>query len=326
MDKLVSIIILNYNKYQYAVDCLKSLENQIYKNFEVILVDNGSDYYLYSKLRDQLKQFENNLKIRLIRSDKNLFFGAGNNKAIKRAKGDYICLLNYDIIVEPDFLKTMVDFLESNPKAGMITPKIKIYNEKDVIWNAGAFVNFKSAIVIGNRGYLEYDPFNKKYSQIEQIGFAPGTALFMKKDVITKAGLMDEIFFMYHEDPDWNIQAQKKGYKSFYVPTTIVYHNIPRIVDQERMIFNHHFFTRNSQILVWKHAKITDIMVFYYIFSILNLGIIFLNFLKLNFNKIKIRLVSIWQGFRIGVRRRTNRSCRKYMISDYYYIKSLQKF
>ncbi|MFX1361795.1 MAG: hypothetical protein ACFE8T_15830, partial [Promethearchaeota archaeon] len=100
----------------------------------------------------------------------------------------------------------------------------------------------------------------------------------------------------------------------------------PRIVDQERMIFNHHFFTRNSQILVWKHAKITDIMVFYYIFSILNLGIIFLNFLKLNFNKIKIRLVSIWQGFRIGVRRRTNRSCRKYMISDYYYIKSLQKF
>ncbi|MFW9946861.1 MAG: glycosyltransferase family 2 protein [Candidatus Odinarchaeota archaeon] len=326
MDRLVSIIILNYNKYQYTIDCLKSLENQVYKNFEVILVDNGSDYNLYSKLKIQLRQFKNSLNIRLIRSDKNLFFGAGNNKAIKEAHGDYICLLNYDIILETDFLKTMVSFLDSNPKAGMITPKIKIYNEKDVIWNAGAFLNFKSAIVIGNRGYLEYDPLNKKYNKIEQIGFAPGTALFMRKEVINEAGLMDEIFFMYHEDPDWNIQAQKKGYKSFYVPTTIVYHNIPRIIDQERMIFNHHFFTRNSQILVWKQAKITDIMVFYFIFSIFNLGIIFLNFLKLNFNRIKIRLISIWQGFRIGVRRRTNRSCSKYMISDYNYIKNLLKF
>ena len=208
----------------------------------------------------------------------NLYFGAGNNKAIKRAKGDYICLLNSDTVVIPNFIEEMVNFLEEHPKAAMISPKIKLFSDKNYIWTTGGKINFRTGEVVFNRGYMEYDPFNKRYSKIEQIGFAPGTALFMKKEVITEAGLMDEIFFMYHEDPDWNIQAQKKGYKSFYVPTTIVYHNIPRIVNQERMIFNHHFFTRNSQILVWKHAKITDIMVFYFIFSILNLGIIFLNF------------------------------------------------
>jgi GT2 family glycosyltransferase len=216
--------------------------------------------------------------------------------------------------------------LESHPDAGMITPKIKVYRDKSILWNTGAYLNFRSAIVIGNRGYLEYDPHDRRYNDIEIIGFAPGTAVFIKKEVINEIGLMDEIFFMYHEDPDWNLRAQVKGFKSYYVPKSIVYHNVPRIITEDRMIFNHHFFTRNSQILVWKHAKLLDILIFYYIFSFLNLGIIILNFLTRNYKNIIIRINSIWQGFRIGLKRRTNRSCRKYMVHDYNYIKKIQKF
>ncbi len=326
MEKLVSIIILNYNNYKNTIECLKSLIHQKYKNFEVILVDNGSKLRYYLDLEKDIVQFEVNLKLKLIRNEKNIFFVSGSNKAIKIAKGEYLCLLNYDVIVNPDFIEKMVTFLEAHPEAGMITPKIRVYKDKDILWNSGAFLNFRSAIVIGNRGYLEYDPLDKKYNDIETIGFAPGTAVFINKKVIEDIGLMDEIFLMYHEDPDWNLRAQKKGYKSYYVPTTTVYHNIPRLISEERMIFNHHFFTRNSQILVWKHAKFIDILIFYYIFGILNLGIIFLNFLTRKFKSIIIRINSIWQGFRIGLKRRTHRSCRKYMIHDYNYIKKIQDF
>lgn len=320
MEKLVSIIILNYNKYNYTLECLKSLKNQTYQNFEVILVDNGSKYNLFIEFKREVKKFENLLKIKLIRNKTNLLFVAGTNKAIKMSNGEFICLLNYDVILSPDFIEKMVNFLETHPEAGMITPKIKIYKDQSILWNTGAFVNFRSGIVIGNRGYLEYDPYNLKYNEIESIGFAPGTAVFINKRVIEEIGLMDEIFLMYHEDPDWNIRAHNKGFKSYYVPNTIVYHNVPRKINKTRMMFNHHFFTRNSQILVWKHAKFSDILIFYYIFSVMNLIIIVTNIITRKFKLIILRLNSIWQGFRIGLKRRTNRKCRKNLISDYKFI------
>jgi len=326
MKKLASIIILNFNNYHYTINCLFSLSKQTYPNYEIIVVDNGSKYELYLEFKNQLKQFDSKFKMNLIRNKYNLYFSAGNNKAIKEAKGDYICLLNYDTIVKPDFIEKMVDFLEKTPDAGMITPKIKIYKDKRILWNTGAYINFRSGIVIGNRGYLEYDPLNHKYNEIEPIDFAPGTAVFLKKDLIESVGLMDEIFFMYHEDPDWNFRAKKKGYVSYYVPTTIVYHDVSRIGDKKREIFNYHFFSRNSQIFVWKHAVFLDILIFYYIFSIMNFGLTFLYILKRKFKLAFLQLNSMWQGFKIGVKRRTNRSCKKNMIKDYIFIKKIQNF
>ncbi|GAH67190.1 unnamed protein product, partial [marine sediment metagenome] len=109
MKRLVSIIILNYNKHQYTLDCLRSLTNQTYKNFEVILVDNGSEYNLFLKLKKELEYFKKLIEINVIRNKLNLFFAGGNNKAIKIANGEYICLLNNDTIVEPNFIENMVN-------------------------------------------------------------------------------------------------------------------------------------------------------------------------------------------------------------------------
>jgi len=326
MNVQVSIVILNYNDFKNVFNCLKSLTLQTYDDFEVILIDNGSDKEIYEKLRKKIVNIKNELDLRLIRSQKNLYFGAGNNKALKIANGDYLCLLNYDTIVEANFIEEMVKFLDQHPDAGMITPKIKIYDDKDIIWNAGAYLDFRSAIVIGNRGYLEYDPLDKKYNEIEEIGFAPGTAMFLRKEIIKKAGLIDEIFLMYHEDPDWNLRAQQEGFKSYYVPTTTVYHDIPRIFNSEKTTFKQYFFTRNSQILVWKHAKILDIIIFYYIFSIMNLSIILMNLLLGKIDNLRLRLKSIWHGMRIGIRRRTNRSCKKYLLEDYKFSQKIQNF
>lgn len=326
MEKRVSVIILNYNKYNYTIQCVNSLTKQTYENFEVIILDNGSEPERYKALKRELKQFEEKIDLKLIRNDNNLYFGAGNNKAIKKAKGEFLCLLNYDTVTEPDFIEEMVQFLEKHPDAGMITPKIKIYDNKNIIWNAGAYLDFKSAIVIGNRGYLTYDPHDKKYNEIEQIGFAPGTALFLRREIVDEVGLIDEIFLMYHEDPDWNLRAQEAGFKSYYVPTTTVYHDVPQIFDEEITHFKKYFLNRNVQIIVWKYAKFTELLIFYYIYGVMNGSMIFLNFLARRVDLIIVQLKSLWQGLRIGIRRRTNRSCRKYLINDYYYAQRLQEF
>ncbi|MFX1328692.1 MAG: glycosyltransferase family 2 protein [Promethearchaeota archaeon] len=325
MEELVSVIIVNFNNNKYTIECLKSLKNQTYRNFEVLLVDNGSNYSLFLKLKEELNQFRNSLNINLIRSNNNLYFGAGNNKAIKMANGKYICLLNNDIIAEKDFIGKMVDFLKKHPDAGFITPKIKFYEDKRFLWNTGAFINFKTTKIVKNRGFLEFDPKNNKYNKIEQIHFAPGTALFLKKKIIKDIGLIDEIFMMYHEDPDWNLRAQMKGYKSFYVPTTTVYHNVPIDVKKRGSLFTYYFFKRNSQIIIWKHAKLRDILIFYFLYFYMNIIDTLYYFIK---RKKKIHLVqfnSIYHGFRIGIKRRTNRSCEKYLLNDYHYAQQIQK-
>lgn len=328
MEKLISIIIINYNSYSYTFECLKSLRNQTYKNFEVLLVDNGSKYDLFLKMKEKLNQFNNILNIKLIRNIINLYFGAGNNKAIKEAKGEYICLLNNDTEVLPDFIEKMVDFLEKHPGAGMISPKIKLYPQKQYIWNAGNHINFKTSIVATNRGYLEFDPNDLKYSEIELNDFAAGTALFIKKKYLEKIGLIDEIYFMYWEDPDWNFRAKELGYESYYVPTTIVYHKIPvnEKISAKRQIFNDYFFKRNKQIFVWKFASIKELIIFYFKFSLAILSEFLKKLWYRAFAILIINIISIWHGFRIGLKRRTHRSCRKYLIKDYFYIKKLQKF
>ncbi len=328
MEKLVSIIIVNYNNYNYTIDCLKSLIQQKYKNYEVLLVDNGSIYKNFLILKREIKQFKNFLSINLIRSEKNLYFGAGNNKAIKMANGEYICLLNNDTEVLPDFIEKMVNFLENNPQAGMISPKIKLFQDKKYIWTTGGQVNFRTSAVVINRGYLEKDQENKKYSKIEPIDFAPGTALFVRKEYLEKIGLIDEIYFMYWEDPDWNFRAKRLGYESYYVPTTIVYHKIPinRSKNDKRQIFNDYFFKRNKQVFVWKFATIKELIIFYIKFY----SEIFFEFIrklkKKDFKVLAININSLWQGFRIGLRRRTHRPCKKDLIKNFYYIKKLHGF
>lgn len=326
MEKLVSIIILNYNNYNLTIDCLKSLTKQNYSNFEIILVDNGSKNSNYLGLKRNLVQFENSLNIKFIRSKTNLYFGGGSNKAIKIAQGDYICLLNNDTIVMPDFIEKMVDFLQKTPDAGMITPKIKFYKNKDYIWNAGAFINYRKTIVVINRGYMEYDPLNEKYNDIEPIGFAPGTALFIKRKVIDEIGLMDEIFLMYHEDPDWNFRAQQRGYKSYYVPTTIVYHNVPTTTEERRVLFNFYFFKRNSNILVWRYAEWNDLIYFSIISFFAILFEIVMHLMNRKIWFLFFPLYALYRGLIIGVKRRTHRSCRKNLIKDYHIVRRLQKF
>ncbi|MHA1727879.1 MAG: glycosyltransferase family 2 protein [Promethearchaeota archaeon] len=351
MKKLVSIIIVNFNQNDYnpvIIDCLKTLTTQTYTNFEVIIADNGSDYELFLQLKKDLTQFEGEIRIQLIRIEQNLFFAGGNNKAIKNSAGDYVCLLNSDTEVNPNFIESMVNFLEEYPDAGFICPKIKAHKNKDILWYAGANIDLRNKKLIKIRGQWERDPLNLRYNKISETDFAAGTAVFVRRKVLAKIGLMDEIFFMYHEDPDWNIRAQRKGYRSFYVPTTFVYHKVSRQRKKKWALLNSYFVHRNLQILIWKHAKFSSLLIFYIIFFITNvIDLIaylilsispdfvynyFYHQLNLPYKNKKhynyagyLRLKSLIQGFIIGFKRRIGRSCKKDLLKDYHFIIKHQK-
>ncbi|MHA1729905.1 MAG: glycosyltransferase family 2 protein [Promethearchaeota archaeon] len=351
MNQLVSIIILNYNgKFNNSItlECIRSLKNQTYSNFEIILADNGSGKKYFFKLKNSVDKLKKELEIKLIYFKKNLFFTGAVNNLIKKAKGRFICLLNNDTEVLPDFIEKMADFLEKHRNVGMIAPKIMLYKNKDCFWYAGAKIDFRSEHPVKILGQWELNPQNQKYREISTTDSAAGAALFVRKSLIKKIGLLDEIFFFYHEDIDWNLRAQKVGYKSYYVPDTTIYHKVTRVKNKRRIIFSRFFFNRNSQILVWKHAKLSELISFYLKFGLVNLEEILFyilivsiprrifRYFSLHYNLsqenrkvyrylLYLQLNSLYRGFIAGIKRKLNLSCKSNIKRDYIFIERMER-
>ncbi len=131
---------------------------------------------------------------------------------------------------------------------------------------------------------------------------------------------------MYYEETDWNLRAKKKGYKIYYVPTTIIYHNVTPVIGKKASLLKQFFFKRNTQILVWKHAKFIDLLIFYLGYSLKSLKLILVAVMNRRFYLVFVLFYSFLQGFRIGIKRRSNRSCSKILVKDYNSLKWIQCF
>ncbi len=121
MPPKVSVIILNWNQPRLTVDCINSVLKQKYTNFEILLVDNASRDNSVEIFEER---FGDNEKIRIIVNPENLGYAGGNNEGVKRARGDYIAILNNDTTVEKDWLEELIKALESDGKIGSVSSKV----------------------------------------------------------------------------------------------------------------------------------------------------------------------------------------------------------
>lgn len=212
---LISIIILNWNGKKYLKDCFDSLESQTYPNFEIILVDNGSEDGSVKFVRENFPQ------IKIIGNKKNLGFAKGNNIGIKLAKGKYIFVLNNDTKVEKNCLENLVEAAEKDDKIGMCAPKILSFGNPQIIDSVGLNIYFDG--MSRGRGRMEID--DGKYNKIEEILFPSGCAALYRKTMIDEIGLFDENFFAYCEDTDLGLRGRLAGWKAILVPSATVYHH-----------------------------------------------------------------------------------------------------
>ena len=131
MKPVVSIIIVNWNGRPYLPDCLDNLARQSFRNFEVVLVDNGSVDESVSFVKEHYPW------VKLVILNENTGFSVGNNHGLQHAVGDYIVTLNNDTRVEPDWLQVMVITADTHPDAGMIGCRICSFDDPDVIDSIG---------------------------------------------------------------------------------------------------------------------------------------------------------------------------------------------
>lgn len=117
---MVSIIIVTFNNLNYTKECIQSiLEKTAYPNYEIIIVDNKSRDNTPNYLKELEKQYSN---VTIVLNEQNYGFAKGNNIGIKKAKGDYIILLNNDTVVTRGWVNGFIKHLERDNRLGLVGP------------------------------------------------------------------------------------------------------------------------------------------------------------------------------------------------------------
>ena len=222
---IIAVIIVNWNGKKFIEECLNGLNEQTFKDFSIIIVDNDSD--------DGSLEFvqKNYPEVKTIPLAENLGFAVANNIAINSIDTEYVALLNNDAVPDPGWLENLLKALESHPKAGMAASKMLLYDHPDIIDRAGDIYTTAATALLNGRG----EP-SKNFNKPEWVfGACAGAALYRRR-MFDEIGLFDEDFFLLYEDVDLSFRAQLRGYKCLYVPNAVVYHKASSSIGDDSAI------------------------------------------------------------------------------------------
>lgn len=255
----VAIVILQWNNAAETIACIRSVLQIDYPSFEILLVDNGSREDELAAVRaafPELISIENGV---------NLGFAEGNNVGMRAALqrgAEYILLLNNDTVVDRHLLHAFVSAARQYPTAGVFGAKIYYFDEPLTLWYAGGDVHPR-----GMRCYHEgctQTEDNTHYAAIRETGYACGCALFVKREVIERVGMMTPEFFLIWEEIDWCWRIRKAGYGCLFVPEAKVWHKISSSFEEgNRGPLWQYFYFRNRLLFIERHVPWKKRLSFY---------------------------------------------------------------
>lgn len=211
----VSIIIVNWNGRAHLPVCLDSLAAQTYRDFEVVLVDNGSADDSVPFVREHYPW------VKLVPLANNTGFASGNNHGLKESRGDLVVTLNNDTRAESDWLAKLVATAESHPRAGMVGCRICSFAEPDVIDSIGMGICPDGM----SRGRYR----NRRWSTLRipavvEILFPSACAALYRRTMLEEIGFFDDDFFAYAEDTDLGLRGRLAGWDAVLASNAVVYH------------------------------------------------------------------------------------------------------
>jgi len=230
---MVSITIVTWNSAAHLRECLASVARQDDPGFEVIILDNAST----DETRDILREYR--ARFRVIYNARNIGFAAGQNEAIRAARGEWILCLNPDLLLPPDFVSQLLAAGEAHPEAGAVCGKLLRWKPQDssersnVIDSVGVY--FTRNMRHLDRGAEEID--HGQFDRMQYVFGATGAAVMFRRefiDAVTIDGeFFDEEFFSYREDADLAWRAQLMGYRFLYTPNAVAWH-VRRVTPERR--------------------------------------------------------------------------------------------
>lgn len=237
----ISAIIVNWNGKHLLTECLDSLRAQIRLADEILVVDNGSSDGSQALVREGYPE------VTLIELPDNKGFSVANNIAMRRATGNYIALLNNDLLLDPRWMAAMVATLESDRLLGACACKMLLYDRRDTIDAAG--INVARNGGGSNRFHLKPDSETLQ-RPIHVFGACAGAALY-QSSMLRDIGLFDEDLHIYYEDVDLAFRAQLAGYQCLYVPEAVAYHH--HSASSGDTARKYYYLARNNMLVIAKN-------------------------------------------------------------------------
>jgi GT2 family glycosyltransferase len=273
-DPAVSVIILNWNGGKYLPRCLQAVRAQTYQDFEVLVVDNGSQ----DGSLDGIEAGWENLRV--IRLDRNLGYAAANNLGAQKARGRWLATLNNDAYPAPDWLANLVSSAESvnDPSYSFFASRMVLANEKGRMDGTGDILHAS-----GLAWHRDHNrPVEEARHEPDEV-FSPcaAAALYRREDFLN-AGGFDEQFFSHHEDVDLGFRLRLRGSRCLYVPTAEVAHvgSASFGLDSDFTVYQVHrnlvwsYFSNMPGVLFWKYlpAHLLTNLVFFIFYTLRGQG------------------------------------------------------
>ena len=252
MNIETSIITINYNGVNDTCGLIETLPLDD-TSIEVIVVDNASENDEATLIEQRYPQ------VKVIRSARNLGFAGGNNLGIQAAQGRYLFFLNNDTLLQhlpsaishqPSAICHLINRLESSPRIGMVCPKIRFAWGSHPIQYAGYTPLSRTTMRNHSIGFGEED--HGQYDTAHPTPYVHGAAMMVKREVVKKAGLMPECYFLYYEELDWSMMIRRTGYDIWYEPACTIYHKESQSTGQNSPLRTY-YITRNRLLFVQRN-------------------------------------------------------------------------
>lgn len=225
---LVSILIVNLNGLRFLKTCFDSLQKCTYPNLEIIFIDNSSTDSSVDFVKKDYPE------VKILRNKENFMFARGNNEGIKIAEGKYLCLLNNDVEVDPNFIEPVIEMFEKHPEIGACQSKLLEMENRSHLEYTGAcggYIDWFGYTFLRGRIMNETEPDDGQYDDSLPIFWASGACLFLRREALDglsprRAGeFLDEDFMLHMEEIDLCWRLQLVNWVIYSIPQSIVWHH-----------------------------------------------------------------------------------------------------
>ena len=246
MPKL-SVNLITWNGEKYIPYLFASLRNQTFKDWELLVIDNGSSDGTAAKIEAELASFS--VSAKFIKNNKNLGFAGGHNQGLRVTGGELVLFLNQDIILAPDYFEKIVGFMETRPDAaaaqGVLCKWIFPDGKTDIVDSLGLRV-FKNRRVVD---------ITESDGVAEVFGLSGALPMFRRSALLAikiNDEIFDEDFFAYKEDVDLTYRLRLSGFKSFITDETNAWHDRTAAADRGRKsdFVNYHSYKNHLFVLI----------------------------------------------------------------------------
>jgi GT2 family glycosyltransferase len=214
----VSVVIVNWNHMPFLKTCLDSIFIQVYKPFEIIVIDNASTDGSPEWIRTNYPE------ILLKCFDKNRGFSAAFNEGIRASDAPFLLSINPDVEMQSNCLAQMVRVMLEKPKVGIVSPKLVRFGDNQLLDSTGLFINRRRCPYDRGQGEIDRGQYDQ---DVQVFGACGALALYrreMLEDLAFNNEYLDEDFFAYYEDADLAWRAQLCGWHAVYEPHAVGSH------------------------------------------------------------------------------------------------------